>query len=380
MTILTLNRKELESHIGKITKEVEEKITMFGTPIEKITETEFSVEVFPNRPDLLSMHGFVRSISEFMDKKIKLTDYKTKKPQKDYKVTIEKSVKKVRPYTVCAIVKNLKLDNQKIIEIIDIQEKLHGSYGRDRKKLAIGIYPLEKIKLPIKFLAKRPEDIKFIPLGISRPLTGRQILSQHPSGREYGNLLKDAEAFPIFEDANKEILSLPPIINSEKTGKITEDTKDIFIECSGFDFEYLMKTLNMITCTMINMGAEVYEMEIINEGEKKKYQTPDLTPEKMKFSAGNLNKILGLDLNKKELKGYFGKMGIIFKDNHVLIPPYRTDILHEIDLAEEIAISYGYDNFTSQIPDISTIVEEDKTSIMKKKISEILIGLGMLEI
>jgi|SRR3989344_236683 len=380
MTILTLNRKELENHIGKITKEVEEKITMFGTPIEKITDTEFSVEVFPNRPDLLSMHGFKRAILNFLDKKKNFKEYKPKKPQKNYKVTIERSVKKVRPYTVCTIVKNLKLNNEKIIEIIDIQEKLHGSYGRNRKKLAIGIYPLEKIKLPIRYLAKKPEDIKFIPLGINRTLTGRQILSQHPAGREYGNLLKDVDLFPIFEDANKEILSLPPIINSEKTGKITENTKEIFIECSGFDQEYLKKTLNMIVCSLMDMGGEVYEVEIIDEGKKEKYLTPDLKPEKMRFSIENLNKILGLNLDKKELKEYFERMGIIFKDNHVLIPPYRTDILHEIDLAEEIAISYGYDNFTSQIPDISTIAEEDKTSIMKRKISEILIGLEILEI
>ena len=105
--------------------------------------------------------------------------------------------------------------------MIDIKEKLHASYGRNRKKLAIGIYPLETIKLPIKYLAKKPEDIKFIPLESQREMNARQILSQHPAGREYGDLLKHAEVFPIFEDANKEILSMPPIINSQKTGKIT---------------------------------------------------------------------------------------------------------------------------------------------------------------
>ena len=130
MTILTLNKKQLESKIGKITPELENKISMFGTPIEEVTENEVSVEVFPNRPDLLSMQGFVRAISSFLEKP-ELKTYKTEKPEKDYKVIIDKSVKKVRPHTACAIVKNLKLDNEKIKEIIDIQEKLHGSYGRN---------------------------------------------------------------------------------------------------------------------------------------------------------------------------------------------------------------------------------------------------------
>ena len=229
MTVLTLNRKELEEKIGKITKEAEEKINMFGTPIENITDEEFSVDITPNRPDLLSMSGFSRAILAFLGKKPGLKEYKVEQPEKDYKVTIDKSVKKVRPYTACAIVKNLKFTDEKIKEIIDIQEKLHGSYGRDRKKLAIGIYPLEQIKLPIKYLAKKPEDIKFQPLEFPREITGRQILSQHPTGRDYAHLLKDCDLFPIFEDSGGEILSMPPTINSHKTGKISDSTTEVFI-------------------------------------------------------------------------------------------------------------------------------------------------------
>ena len=140
---------------------------MFGTPVDKLTDEEISIEIFPNRPDLLSFQGFTRAILPFLEKK-PIFEYKTEKSEKDYKVTIDKSVKKVRPYTICAIVKNLKFNDEKIKNIIDIQEKLHLTYGRNRKKLAIGIYPLEAIKLPIIFLAKKPEDIKFQPLDFPR--------------------------------------------------------------------------------------------------------------------------------------------------------------------------------------------------------------------
>ena len=380
MALLTLNRKELEKHIGKITKEIEEKISMFGTPVEQLTDEEISIEIFPNRPDLLSMSGFARAFLAFSEKKPGLINYKVHAPEKDYKVTIDKSVKKVRPFTACAIVKNLKLNNEKIKEIIDIQEKLHKSYGRDRKKLAIGIYPLEAIKLPIRFLAKRPEEIKFQPLEFPREITGRQILSQHPAGRTYAHLLKDAEVFPIFEDAKKEILSMPPIINSDKTGKISESTKEVFIECSGFNQEYLKKTLNMIVSSLADMGAEIYAMEIIDT---KKELSPNLEPEKLTFSIEFVNKTLGLELTEKEIKKLLEKMGLDYENKSkptAIIPAYRTDILHEIDLVEEIAIAYGYENFIPEIPQISTIGEENKISILKRKISEILIGLGLLEI
>ncbi|MFA5174261.1 MAG: phenylalanine--tRNA ligase subunit beta [Candidatus Pacearchaeota archaeon] len=380
MTILTLNKKELEKEIGKITSEIENKITMFGTPVEEISESEISVEVFPNRPDLLSFQGFARALSCFL-KKPEIKKYKLEKPEKDFKVTIDKSVKNVRPFTACAIVRGLKLNDEKIKNIIDIQEKLHASYGRNRKKLAIGIYPLESIKLPITFLAKKPEEIKFQPLEFPKEITGKQILSQHPAGREYGNLLKDYELFPIFQDANNEVLSMPPIINSHKTGKITENTKDIFIECSGFNKEYLQKTLNMIVTSLADMEGKIYQMEI---KDSKTELSPNLEPEKLEFTIETINKTLGLNLTEKEIIKLLEKMGIGFEKQKTkaiaLIPAYRTDILHEIDLTEEIAIAYGYDNFKEEIPAISTIGEENPLAILKRKISEILIGLKLQEI
>ncbi|MDH3353570.1 MAG: phenylalanine--tRNA ligase subunit beta, partial [Nanoarchaeota archaeon] len=153
MTILTVNRKEFEKKVGKITTELEKKITDMGTPIEEVTDNEVSVEVFPNRPDLLSLGNFARAVNQFNGKG-KIATFKINKPEKDYIVTIDKSVKSVRPHTVCAIARGLKFDEEKIMEIIDIQEKLHNSIGRKRRKIAIGIYPLDKIALPIKFMAK----------------------------------------------------------------------------------------------------------------------------------------------------------------------------------------------------------------------------------
>jgi len=209
-------------------------------------------------------------------------------------------------------------------------------------------------------------------------MTGRQILSQHPAGREYAHLLKDSKVFPIFQDANNEILSMPPIINSQKTGKITENTKEVFIECSGFNLEYLKKALNIIVTAIADMGGEIYEMNI---QDAKSYTTPNLEPEKMPFSIENINKTLGLNLNEKQIKNLLAKMGLGYiKGGVALIPAYRTDILHEIDLSEEIAIAYGYNNFQPEIPEISTIGEEDKTAILKRKIAEILTGLNLLEI
>jgi len=379
MAIVKFPRKEFEKAVGKIDEKMQEKISMFGTPLESLSDDEIEIEIFPNRPDLYSLQGYLRSFLAFLGKKPGLKSYKVHKPEKNYEVRIDSSVKNIRPYTACSIVKNLNFNDEKIKEIIDIQEKLHLTIGRKRKKLAIGIYPLEHIKLPITFKAEKPEKIKFQPLDFPRELNGRQILQQHPTGRAYAHLLKGKEKFPIFIDSAGEILSMPPIINSEKTGKITEKTKDVFIECSGFDFEILKKALNILVTMLADMGGEIYQMKLHY---KKKEITPDLKPEKMKISKERINKLLGLNLNDKEIKKLLAKMvhNYIVNKKEVEIPPYRTDIMHEVDLIEDVAIAYGYSNFVPEIPNIPGIGEENKKEIKKRKIAEILVGLDLLEI
>jgi len=377
MASATFNRKQFEREIGKLDEKMQNRIAMFGTPLEKFDDADIEIEVFPNRPDLLSYHGFKRSFLSFLGKEAGLKEYKINKPEKDYAVNIDQSVKDIRPYTACAIIKGLKFDDDKIKEIIDIQEKLHLTVGRKRKKLAIGIYPLEKIKLPITFKALEPDKIKFIPLESDREMTGLQILQRHPTGREYAHLLAGKAKFPIFVDANNNVLSMPPIINSHLTGKITTETTDVFVECSGFDFEVLNKCLNIVVTTLADMGGKIYQMELRY---KDKKITPDLVPEKMKINLKNANSLLGLTLDEKQIKELIEKMGFNYNKGIVEIPSWRTDILHEVDLIEDIAIAYGYENFIPTIPEIATIGKENKEEIIKRKIGEILSGLNVLEV
>ncbi len=377
MANIKIPKKQFEKEIGKLDDEMQNKIAMFGTVIERVSDEEIELEIFPNRPDLLSYHGFKRSFLGFLGKKTGLTDYKVNEPEKDYYIIIDPSVNEIRPYTVCAIVKGLKLDSEKIKELIEIQEKLHFTLGRKRKKLAIGIYPLEKIKLPITYKAVEPDKIKFMPLESEREMSGLQILQQHPTGKEYAHLLAGKAKFPIFIDADEKILSMPPIINSQLTGKVTENTQEIFVECSGFDLEILKKCLNIVITSIAEMGGKIYQMEI--KGRKKDI-TPDLTPEKANISLENANKLLGLNLNEKQLKQLIERMGYNYKKGIVEIPLWRTDILHEVDLIEDVAIAYGYENFTPEIPKISSIGQENPKEIIKRRISDILTGLKMLEV
>ena len=237
MPTVTINRKVFEDLVGKKLPDAElkDRISMLGTDLEHVDQNEIKVEIFPNRPDMLSEQGFARAFAAFIGVKPGLRSYEVKKS--NYRLIVENSVKKVRPYTACALVKGLTFNDERIRETIQIQEKLHTTFGRNRKKVAIGIYPSDKIKYPIYFRALSPEQIRFQPLEADREMTAPEILEHHPKGREYAHLLKGLQKYAVFQDVEDNILSLTPLINSQRTGKILETTKDVFIECSGFDFE-----------------------------------------------------------------------------------------------------------------------------------------------
>ncbi len=377
MATVTIDKKTFMELVGrKISdKELDYYIPLIGVGLEEMHEDSFVIDVNPNRPDMLSQQGFARAFASFIGLKEGVRRYSAKKS--DYKVIIDSSVKKVRPYTACAVVKNLRFNDERIKDIIQVQEKLHITIGRNRKKAAIGIYPFEKIKMPIRFLAMPATEIKFRPLEYPGELTGLQILSKHPTGREYAYLLEGQEEFPVFIDASNKILSMPPIINSHDTGKITQSTTDVFIECSGFDYKVLAEIITIITTALADMGGEIYEVKIIDGGNE--IISPNLSTQKMKLDLEYVNSVIGININKSDAKNYLRRMGMDLEGDNVIIPCYRIDILHKIDLVEDIAIAYGYDNLKPELPAIATIAGQSRMHQLKNIISNLLIGLGLLE-
>ncbi len=379
MTNINVNKKRLLSELGinYDNSKLRELISNIGTDPEDITSDEVIVEVFPNRPDLLSGTSLIRALKFYLNK-IKPYEYRVNSPDKNFKVIVDSSVSSVRPFTVCAVVKNISLTDSRLKELIQLQEKLHLTFGRDRKKLAIGIYPLDKIKMPIHYRADKPESIRFVPLDMDYELSANEILLKHPTGRKYAELLNGKPLFPYFIDSNNNVLSLPPIINSELTGRVSLNTKDLFIECSGFNLDVLNDALNIITTIFYDMGADIYQVDI--EYSSGIVRTPDLSFKELKFDKGYAEKVLGMSLNDNDVDIALSKMGYIVRNNKIFVPPYRTDILHKIDVVEDIAIGFGYDNFIAEIPKISSVASVLSINKLKSLLVKILVGLSMIEL
>ncbi len=333
-----------------------------------------------NRPDLWSAEGIARELrGRYVPEGRDLPSYTVEKPS--IRVIVDPKLKNIRPLTVCAVVRNLEIEPDILSQMIQLQEKVSITFGRNRKEVAIGAYDLHKITPPIKFTSVKPEGIKFIPLEFKKPLTPRQILQQHPKGKEYGHLLAGLKEYPIFIDSAGEVLSMPPIINSEHTGKVTERTRDLFIECSGFDMRFLIPALNVLVTALSDRGARIEAVEISLPN--RKIITPDLSPKKASLDLDYVRKLSGLKLGSKQILDLLEqaryKPTAKGKKIEVLYPAYRQDIMHPSDIAEDIIISYGYNKIKPEPPKIATLGRAGRLESFSDSLAELMVGLGFQE-
>ena len=356
------------------------ELPMIGGDLDKVEKNEISIEFFPNRPDLLSVEGIVRAVRSYYNFKPGLKEYKVKKS--DLKLIIDSSVKKVRPFIATALVKDVDMSDELIKSLMELQEKLHLGLGRNRRKVAIGVHNYEPIQGPFEYKAVDPNKVQFVPLNKIESMTLNQILKNHEKGIDYAFILKDFDKHPIIFDKNNNVLSYPPIINGSLT-EVTPFTKDLFLDVTGTDEKAVNYALNIVVTTLAERGGQIYTTTIIDNNKSK--TTPNLKPTEKKVSINYTNKILGTNLNFLDIKKYLEKMGYNAKKGSidsvlVQIPAWRADILHEIDIIEDIAIGFGYDKFPSDMPKKLTFGKSLKDSIFNDKVKKIMIGLGFTEV
>jgi len=375
VAIIELDKKDLDMLIGEklSVKELEEKVPMIGTPLEGLTKNIIKYEIFPNRPDMLSVEGFARAVGNFLKKK-NIRKYTAS--DGEICLYVEQSVESVRPHIACAVIKNITLTDAVIKSLMQTQEKIHQTLGRKRKKIAIGIHNIKNVTQPFYYKAVKPEKIKFVPLGMKEELNLKEILKKHPKGVKYGNILEGKKLYPIIVDKNNNVLSFPPIINGELT-KVTDDVRDLFIDVTGMDEKTVNVALNIIVTSLADRGGKIQNIKIIKNEKIKR--TPLLIYKKMKIDLTYVKKLLDIQLNENELKILLKKMGFGYEDGYVKIPPYRADIMHPIDIVEDICIAYGYKNFEPKMPAIKKGKEMEKQKLIKK-IKNFMLELGFQEV
>ena len=374
MPTLTFNKKKLLKLIGKELKDVElgELINRLKSNVEEITENEVKVELTADRSDMFVLEGFARALKNFIgweSREIKIFNSN---------VIVRQDEVPVRPYIACVIVKNVKLDDEDIKDLMNVQEILHETIGRKRKKVAIGLHDFDKIEGEIFYKGVSRND-KFVPLGETEEMSLIDVVAKTEKGKKYGSLIINANKWPAFVD-DKGIFSFPPVLNSERT-KITESTRNIFIDVTGIDKNAVKQAMNILVLIFGERGCRIEGVKIKG---KREIFTPEWIETSIEIEKKRIEKFLGERFEDEELKSLLKKMGykvVVDKDKIVaIVPPYRFDVFSEVDVIEDIAIAYGYNNFNPELPNVFTKGEILESEKVCNEIRELLVGFGFQEI
>ncbi|MDD6777215.1 MAG: phenylalanine--tRNA ligase subunit beta [Methanobacteriaceae archaeon] len=382
MPVITFKYQDLKDlGIYMEKDELIDTLPMMSSDIEDFDDEEIKVEFFPNRPDNLSVEGVARSFKGFIGQEVGFPDYKVEESG-EY-VTVDEEVAAIRPYIGFAKIDNVDFSGDKLKYIMDFQENLHWVIGRDRKKVAIGIHNADVVNGPFKYIATPKDANAFVPLEKDSEMTPDEILTEHDKGKDYAHLIEDFDKYPLILDKDDNVLSMPPIINGELT-KIKEDTHNIIVDVTGTDEKAVNQSLNIICSSFAEVGGQIKSMEV--KYEDKTIVTPDLTPQEMNVHVDTANELIGgINLTAEDIKELLLKTRFdaeIISENEVkaIIPSYRVDILHEVDIVENIAVQYHINDVVAKLPDINTVAYENNWFKAESTIREVMIAMGFQEV
>jgi phenylalanyl-tRNA synthetase beta chain len=377
---VTVNIDDLLSMIAaKLSdRELHETLSSLKCEIEAVADRDLTYEVTSDRPDLFSAEGLARAIRSMMGKRS--ADPPLAKQALSLKVG--RSVKGIRPFIVAATVYGIGLSEEALKQIMQLQERLHGTYAAGRRKASIGIYDLDAVEPPLSYEALLPEKISFVPLEDTATMSGREILERTPKGKEYASILDGLPRYPLLSDSKGRVLSMPPIINSDQT-RLRPGTKNLFIDVTGTSEQSINLCLNVVVTSLLERGGRLGHVEVSYPDRRQ--STPRMDWTRFHLHLRAVQQVSGLDLDAVTIRSLLARMGMRVSSAkkglfEVSIPPYRFDIMHEVDLVEDVIMAYGLNRIPPQHSPTTAIGKRLTGSRLRSRVRDLMVGMGFQEI
>lgn len=435
MPTVAIERTALFTHLGRTYTDAEfdELCFEFGVELDEITsereeatksstvklskdqlaslseEVIYKIDVPANRYDLLCIEGISRSLRVFLGD-MDAPTYQIVSPSDEASSTmmvVQSSTATIRPFVVCAILRNVTFDQARYKSFIELQDQLHRNLCRQRTLVAIGTHDLDSVKGPFKYDARSPNDIRFVPLTHTeegREFDGASLMECYETDaackhlKPYVPIIKNSPLYPVVLDSEETVLSLPPIINGSKS-RITLNTKNVFIECTATDLTKANIVLDTVVAMFSEYAANPFSVEPVtvnylndNNIIVKSYRTPQMYTRKETTSVKFVNSLIGIDVDPEPMAELCNKIQLgparllpapSEQDGPILevtVPPTRSDILHAVDIAEDIAVAYGYNNIVKTVPKTCTVGGEQPLNQLGDLLREEIGRAGYVEV
>lgn len=353
-------------------------LPFIGLDLEHQDDKNIRLEYSPNRPDFSTFYGIARALNGLLGKEMGIPKFEIFENSKNL-INVDSSILKIRPFIVGTVAKGHQLNNKTIKQLVSMQEDLHNGLGRKRSKASIGFHNLDNMDFPLEYTTA--ENLSFIPLDNSSELTLTEILSNTEPGKKFGKLLAESR-YPILRDSKGNVISFPPIINSEGT-RIRDGVNNLFVEVTGIDKKAVYNVLDNIVATLADVGFKL-ETVIVQQGNTRDSFTANLNTSLPNIKTDYINKALGLSLSNEDIinclrKSRLDATVIDSGTINCVIPNYRIDIFGPIDIVEEVAIGYGLYNMEPSLPEFRFNGNKSRQNYFFDKIRQAMIGMGLIE-
>ncbi len=385
MVVVSFPTNQLKKKLklsGDFEKTLSETLFKIGMELESTNDNETIIDIAGagNRIDAVSLEGLARIVNAYIGN----YDFHFPKITKGKNIiNVDKNVLLMRPHMGAFIVRGIDFNDDNLRRMINYQDKIHSTFGRNRLMLAMGLYRLSVVKFPLNFTALPAKEIRFAPLGFEEEMTGEEILKKHEKGKAFSHLVKSTSGHvPIFRDSTGKVLSMIPVINSNDAGKVEQGKQDILVEASGFNPNLLVQLLTSNALDFADMGGQIETCTVNYNG--KKVEFPQFTFDKYALSISEIESKLGLSFSTQQAIKLLKQMMLpaTAKGKSVLVdvPRFRSDVVHKVDVIEDIGRAYGFDNFAPLAPTQYNFGKKHSKTVLFDSIISSFVGLGFQQV
>jgi len=375
-----------------------DKLTMAGLEVEEMTDSEdgtvYHTKVTPNRGDWMSIIGVAREAAAYLDLPLKWQPPVL--PNEDADVTKWAGVRVDDP-SLCPRYAGKVIRNVKHRPSPDWMQK---------RLLAAGMRPIDVVV----------DITNYVMLELGQPLHAFNY-DALPEGKVVVRPVKAGESIITLDGVERNLpegalaicdvekpVCVAGVMGNAET-EVTTQTRNIFLEAAHFSALSVRRTSKLLNLTTeasyrfertvdpglvpialeraADLLADLADGEVVL-GRIDLYPHP-VKPVKIELRPARVNAILGTELTHDEISSALIRLGLNVDANQlpfvVTVPTFRTELLKEIDLIEEVARMIGYENLPETLPFSSgSGAGDEPIGVFTAHVRDILVGLGLREV
>ena len=362
---------------------------LFDSKVELLSleGNSLQISVTPDRLDLLSEGGLALALAGALGVAQGLPPIASTGPSSEvgsFHIEVEASVMPLRPEIAGLVARppaGRSLDERTLAEAIRVQELLHASVGRDRRRASLGIYALERMRSPLRYALDPIAEVRFTPLDRAGEVDAEEFFAEHPMAARYGSLGRDGDRCLVLADHAGRVASLPPILNARGSGEVRPGDGPLLLESTGTHPRAVRESLALLSVVFAARGYAIDPVPIARAGPGTAGGSASWWgPRSVRSSGGQIAGIFGREVDATEIGALAARARLDVAHDahgfHFRAAPWRPDLLGPVDVAEDLLFAAGVRVEDSRQPPSFTRGRRRPESRFRRRFAPVLLGLG----